>query len=98
MSRRRGMGALSASPVLVGAVTVLITVVAVFLSYNANAGLPFVPTYDLKANLPNAANLVAGNDVRIGGGRGGGGAQINAVPHPPGQPRARGGRKAGNDP
>ena len=69
MSRRR-TGRLSNSPVLVGAVTVLITIVAVFLSYNANSGLPFVPTYDLKAKLPDAANLVEGNDVRIGGARG----------------------------
>jgi virulence factor Mce-like protein len=28
-----------------------------------------VPTYQLKAQVPNAANLVAGNDVRIGGVR-----------------------------
>ncbi|HEY1359844.1 MAG TPA: MlaD family protein [Thermoleophilaceae bacterium] len=69
MSRRKGVAALSASPVLVGAVTVLVVIVAVFLSYNANSGLPFVPTYDLNANLPNAANLVRGNDVRIGGAR-----------------------------
>jgi virulence factor Mce-like protein len=55
--------------VLVGAVTVLVTIVAVFLSYNANSGLPFVPTYDLKANLPNAAQLVDGFEVRIGGAR-----------------------------
>ena len=54
---------------LVGAVTVLVTIVAVFLSYNANTGLPFVPTYDLKANLPNASQLVEGFDVRIGGAR-----------------------------
>jgi virulence factor Mce-like protein len=67
--RGRGVGALSSSPVLVGAVTVLITIVAVFLSYNANSGLPFVPTYDLRANVPNAAQLVRGNDVRIGGAR-----------------------------
>ena len=52
-----------------GAVTLLVAIVAVFLSYNANSGLPFVPTYDLKAELPNAANLVAGNEVRIGGAR-----------------------------
>ena len=52
VSPRRGQAALTASPVLVGAVTVLVTIVAVFLSYNANSGLPFVPTYDLKANLP----------------------------------------------
>ena len=50
MSPRRSAAALTASPVLVGAVTLLVTIVAVFLSYNANAGLPFVPTYDLKAN------------------------------------------------
>jgi virulence factor Mce-like protein len=66
---RRGAVSLSGSPVLVGAVTVLITIIAVFLSYNANTGLPFVPTYDLHANLPNAAQLVRGNDVRIGGAR-----------------------------
>ena len=66
---RRGTGALTASPVLVGAVTVLVAIVAVFLSYNANTGLPFVPTYDLKANLPNAAQLVRGFEVRIGGAR-----------------------------
>ena len=54
---------------LVGAVTVLVTIVAVFLSYNANSGLPFVPTYDLNANLPNAAQLVKGFDVRVGGAR-----------------------------
>jgi virulence factor Mce-like protein len=55
--------------VLVGAVTLLVTIVAVFLSYNANSGLPFVPTYDLKANLPNASQLVKGFEVRIGGAR-----------------------------
>ena len=38
-------GALTASPLLVGAVTVLIALVAVFISYSANNGLPFVPTY-----------------------------------------------------
>ncbi len=67
--RGRTGSALTASPVLVGAVTVLVTIVAVFLSYNANSGLPFVPTYDLKANLPNAAQLVKGFDVRVGGAR-----------------------------
>ncbi len=73
---RRSAPALAASPVLVGAVTVLVTIVAVFLSYNANTGLPFVPTYDLKANLPNAAQLVEGFEVRIGGARVG---QVSAI-------------------
>ncbi len=57
------------SPVLVGAVTVLVIIVAVFLAYNANNGLPFVSTYDLKARLPNADALVKANEVRIGGAR-----------------------------
>ena len=73
---RRSAPALAASPVLVGAVTVLVTIVAVFLSYNANTGLPFVPTYDLKANLPNASQLVEGFEVRIGGARVG---QVSAI-------------------
>jgi len=66
---RRTRISVATSPVLVGAVTTLVTIVAVFLAYNANRGLPFVPTYEVKAELPNAANLVRGNDVRIGGTR-----------------------------
>jgi phospholipid/cholesterol/gamma-HCH transport system substrate-binding protein len=76
--RTRGTASLAASPVLVGAVTVLVTIVAVFLSYNANTGLPFVPTYDLKANLPNGAQLVKGFEVRIGGARVGQVSKIEA--------------------
>jgi virulence factor Mce-like protein len=66
--RGRG-GGISGNPVLIGAATVLVIVVAVFLAYNANAGLPFVPTYTVKAQLPSGGNLVDGNDVRIGGTR-----------------------------
>jgi virulence factor Mce-like protein len=69
MSQRRGAASLVASPVLVGAVTVLVTVIAVFIAYNANAGLPFVPTYDVRAELPGGAKLVEGNEVRVGGFR-----------------------------
>src|SRR5262249_3977005 len=70
---------LAGSPILVGAVTTLVVVVAVFLAYNANNGLPFVPTYDLKVRLPDAANLVKGDEVRIGGTRVGGGNTISAT-------------------
>jgi virulence factor Mce-like protein len=69
MRGRSGTASLVASPVLVGAVTVLVTVIAVFISYNANKGLPFVPTYDLKAELPSGGKLVKGNEVRLGGFR-----------------------------
>src|SRR4051812_3927134 len=57
------------SPVLVGSITVLVTVVGVFLAYNANKGLPFVPTYDVTAQLPSASGLIHGNEIRIGGAR-----------------------------
>src|SRR4051794_24028937 len=56
-----------ASPVLVGAVTVLVVIVGVYLAYNANKGLPFVPTYDLKAEIPNGQKLIEGNEIRLGG-------------------------------
>jgi ABC-type transporter Mla subunit MlaD len=65
---RRGAG-IAGNPVLIGAATILVVIVAVFLAYNANQGLPFVPTYELKAEVPSAANLVVGNDVAIGGSR-----------------------------
>jgi virulence factor Mce-like protein len=66
---RRGASSIAANPVLIGAATTLVVIVAVFLAYNANNGLPFVPTYELKADVPSAANLVKGNEVRIGGSR-----------------------------
>jgi virulence factor Mce-like protein len=67
--KRRPAAAIVASPVLVGSVTVLIAIIAVFIAYNANVGLPFVPTYDVKAVVPNGAKLVEGNEVRVGGFR-----------------------------
>jgi ABC-type transporter Mla subunit MlaD len=69
MRNRSGIQGVASSPVIVGAVTVLVVLVAVFLAYNANNGLPFVSTYNLKAQVPNANALVKGNEVRIGGAR-----------------------------
>jgi virulence factor Mce-like protein len=66
---RSGRRQLAASPVLIGATTLLVAIVAVFISYNANQGLPFVPTYKLQVQLPNGAKLVEGNEVRAGGFR-----------------------------
>ena len=65
MNRRRS--SIAASPLLVGAITTLIVVVAVYLSYNANNGLPFVPTYNIKVTLPQASGLQPANQVRIAG-------------------------------
>jgi virulence factor Mce-like protein len=69
MRNRSGISGVASSPILVGAVTILVIIVAVFLAYNANNGLPFVSTYNLKARVPNADALVKGNEVRIGGVR-----------------------------
>ena len=66
MNRRNT--SVAANPVLIGAATLLVLIVAVFLAYNANNGLPFVPTYG-RVQLPDAPSLVTGNEVRIGGDR-----------------------------
>jgi ABC-type transporter Mla subunit MlaD len=73
------MQALASSPTMVGAITTLIVIVAVFLAYNANNGLPFVPTYRVNVDIPNAARLVRNNEVRIGGNRVGVVESITAV-------------------
>ena len=78
----RGRGpiqSLAASPTMVGAITTLIVIVAVFLAYNANQGLPFVPVYRVSVEVPNAARLVNNNEVRIGGHRVGVVESIEAV-------------------
>ena len=60
---------IASNPVLIGAATLLVTIVAMFLSYNANNGLPFVPTYALTLEAESATNVNKGNEVRIGGAR-----------------------------
>ena len=85
MTRQGGSGpSLASSPILIGAVTFLVTIIAVFLSYNANEGLPFVPTYDVSVQVPDAAGLVPGNEVRIGGKRVGTVSTIGARTGPDG--------------
>jgi ABC-type transporter Mla subunit MlaD len=76
---RSPLQSLAASPTMVGAVTTLIVIVAVFLAYNANQGLPFVPTYRVSVEIPNAARLVQNNEVRIGGHRVGVVESIEAI-------------------
>ncbi|HWE34626.1 MAG TPA: MlaD family protein [Solirubrobacteraceae bacterium] len=57
------------NPILIGTVTILVALVAVYLSYIAENGLPFVPTYNIKVDVTNAAELTKNADVRIGGAR-----------------------------
>lgn len=65
---RRSPGSTMASnPILIGAVTVLVTIVAVTLAYNATVGLPFVPTYNLHVQIADASELQKGDQASIGG-------------------------------
>src|SRR3954469_8615174 len=83
MNGRARVGSLAASPTMVGAITTLIVIVAVFLAYNANNGLPFVPTYKVSADICDAARLGPNNEVRIGGNRVGVVESIDTVQAPP---------------
>jgi ABC-type transporter Mla subunit MlaD len=83
MSGRGRVGSLAASPTMVGAITTLIIIVAVFLAYNANNGLPFVPTYRVSAEICDAQRLGPNNEVRIGGNRVGVVESIDTVNAPP---------------
>jgi ABC-type transporter Mla subunit MlaD len=67
--RRRGPRdpGLAGNPVLIGALTVLVTIVAVTLAYNATNGLPFVPTYPLHVQAADASELSHGDEVTMGG-------------------------------
>jgi virulence factor Mce-like protein len=76
VNRRRNTS-IAANPILIGGVAVLVVIVAVFLSYNANHGLPFVPTYDIKVELPDGSGLIKGNEVRQGGHRVGAVAKVS---------------------
>jgi ABC-type transporter Mla subunit MlaD len=80
---RARVGSLAASPTMVGAITTLIVIVAVFLAYNANNGLPFVPTYRVSAEICDAARLAPNNEVRIGGNRVGVVESVDTVAAPP---------------
>ena len=77
-----------ANRILIGAVTVLVLVIAVFLAYTASSQLPFVPTYDVNAEVPDAAGLIPTNEVLIGGTRVGYIGSITAAKDATGSPIA----------
>ncbi len=57
------------SPILVGTITIVVLTIAVYLSYIAENGLPFVPTYRVNVQVANADEVGKNADVRIGGAR-----------------------------
>ena len=71
---------LVSNPIFIGALTVLVVLTAVLLAYRANRGLPFVPVTQVEVDVPNAARLVVGNEVRDGGFRIGQVTKITPAP------------------
>ncbi len=68
-SKRQAASEVFDNPILIGTITILVVIVAVYLSYIAENGLPFIPTYKINIDVANAAELVKNADVRIGGAR-----------------------------
>ena len=67
---RRGRGGFVASPTMVGALTVLVVDPRRLPRLQRQQrACPFVPTYRISAQVPNADTLVPGNEVRVGGVR-----------------------------
>ena len=67
MSFRRRQTSPFGNPILIGAITVLVTIVAVTLAYNANNGLPFVPRYTLHLQIADASEVTKNAEVHMGG-------------------------------
>ena len=87
MRRRREPGVL-ANPILIGALTVLATIVAVSLAYQANNGLPFVPKYHLNVQVADASELTHGAEVHMGGALVGNVTKVDPARTSSGQPIA----------
>ena len=58
-----------ASPMVVGTIIIVVLGIAVYLSYIAENGLPFIPTYRVNVQVANADEVGKNADVRIGGAR-----------------------------
>ncbi len=88
MKPRRRRDSTLFSPVLIGALTVLVAIVAVVLAFQANNGLPFVPRYTLYVHVANAEELTRGAEVHMGGSLVGSVASIEPARDAAGQPIA----------
>ena len=78
---RTPAGKVLGSRVVLGVLTVLILGLAVYLSYIAENGLPFIPTYRVNVQVANADELDKNADVRVGGARVG--QILSITPEPP---------------
>lgn len=90
MSRRTDstrLRRLANDTLVLGVFALLVVAAAVGISYRAQNGLPWVGTYDVHVQVPDAAKLLKNADVRIGGARVGQVLGIEPQPagedHPP---------------
>lgn len=67
---------------VLGLVALAVAAVALGISYRAQNGLPWLATYDVSVDVPDAAKLLKNADVRIGGARVG--QVLGIEPQPPG--------------
>ena len=67
-------------PELAGTLIILALAGIVWISYNAQNGLPFQRTYRISVDVPNAAEMIKNSDVRVGGARVGQVLSITAMP------------------
>ncbi|HEY2637568.1 MAG TPA: MlaD family protein [Solirubrobacteraceae bacterium] len=77
-TRHHPLIALADNTLLAGLAGLAVGALLLFIAYKALTGIPGVPTYDVQAEVPDAAALTKGADVRIGGARVG---QVLAI-HP----------------
>ena len=88
MSFRRRQTSPFGSPILIGALTVLVTIVAVTLAYNANNGLPFVPRYTMHLQIADASEVTKNAEVHMGGALIGAVTSVAPEPNSAGAPIA----------
>lgn len=77
--RRRG-NRLSDNHLVIGVAVLALGVVGILISYSAQTGLPFVPTYSVTVEVPDATRVETGAPVRSGGVRVGVVQEVRAVP------------------
>ena len=57
----------STPPALLGGIAVLLSIVAIYIVYNADSGLPYVPRYEVRVVLSDAEHFGKTGDVRMAG-------------------------------
>lgn len=72
--------------VLVGTLFLMILGAAVWISYNASRGIPFLAAYRISVDVPDAQELVTSDQVRIGGARVGLVSRVRAITRGRGKP------------